>query len=174
MRYTQHQIILHWLSAIIIIWAIFSGFTVGFMPTNSNIKTLIAEFNVSITILFIPLFIFRVYLKFKHPNPAYTNMNRSRILLAINTHRFIYILIFVILGSGVTMLKDSYNIFNLFTLHPVVESKYIRVESQNLHIVSSIMLSALVFLHVGAATVHLIKRNEIFSRMTFAPKEVKS
>ena len=57
MKYSTQQIILHWLSAIIIIWATLSGFYVAFCHPDQPVKEWIGFFNVSLTTLFIPFFI---------------------------------------------------------------------------------------------------------------------
>ncbi|CAK9886650.1 MAG: hypothetical protein XXXJIFNMEKO3_03095 [Candidatus Erwinia impunctatus] len=56
-KYSWQQVVLHWLSAIIIIWATISGFMIFFLQPAQEIKDIIGFFNVSLTTVFIPFFI---------------------------------------------------------------------------------------------------------------------
>ncbi|WP_235515057.1 cytochrome b/b6 domain-containing protein [Erwinia sp. Leaf53] len=68
-KYAWQQVVLHWLSAVVIIWATITGFYAAMFETTPEIKEWIGFFNVSLTTVFIPFFILRVYYLLKLGKP---------------------------------------------------------------------------------------------------------
>lgn len=65
MRYSVGQIWLHWISAVVILWTLFSGFYVAFIDVAMETKNWVGFINVSLSALYIPIFILRVYFSFR-------------------------------------------------------------------------------------------------------------
>lgn len=164
-KYDRRQIVLHWFSAIIILWALVSGISIGMLPLSESVIKCIAELNVSITFLFIPFFIYRIYLRKKLPLPEYHHLSGRHALLARSTQVILYFLVSVVLISGVLMLDKSYTVFSLLEIHPV-SSDAIQIEAfKSLHAVASYLLGIALFAHIFAALMHLRSNTEVFDRV---------
>ena len=64
--YSTCQKLLHWVSAVIIVWALLSGSVVAIFAVPASVKAWVFFFNVSLTTLYIPVFVVRVYCSFTH------------------------------------------------------------------------------------------------------------
>lgn len=53
--YSTSQKLLHWVSAVIIVWALLSGFFVAVFSVPASVKAWVAFFNVSLTTVYIPV-----------------------------------------------------------------------------------------------------------------------
>ncbi len=106
--------LLHWISALVILWAAISGFYLTSLNNDESIKHQIAELNVSITVVFIPFFFWRVIHRIKHGIPSYGNLLSEReVKIARAMHILLYTLVTVVLLSGILMMKKDFTVFNL-------------------------------------------------------------
>ena len=64
--YSRQRVWLHWLSAVVIIWTLASGFYVASVQVPAQLKQTVALFNVSLTTVFIPFFIWRLFAFISH------------------------------------------------------------------------------------------------------------
>ncbi|WHL29004.1 hypothetical protein QJS63_06505 [Pseudomonas juntendi] len=62
-KYAWQQILLHWVSALVIIWVLLSGFYVAHLNVTPTTFHLVAFVNVAMTTLFIPIFLLRWLLR---------------------------------------------------------------------------------------------------------------
>lgn len=69
-KYAWQQILLHWVSALVIIWVLLSGFYVAHLNVTPTTFHLVAFVNVAMTTLFIPIFLLRWLLRRTCSNPA--------------------------------------------------------------------------------------------------------
>jgi len=163
--YDLKQILLHWASAVIIIWAMASGIAIGTLPMADTTIKLIAQFNVSITFVFIPFFAYRIFLRRTLSYPEYQTLSDRHARIALVIQRALYCLVSLVLISGVLMLDHPYQIFNLFEVPPVTTDTKVTHAFKVVHSGSSYLLACLIGLHVTAAILHAVKGNEVFSRM---------
>lgn len=164
-KYAWQQVVLHWLSAVIIIWATFSGFYVAMFDVSAGIKDWVGFFNVSLTAVFIPFFALRVWYLLRLGKPTHeqplTLANRA----ADIAHLLLYINIAVVLISGVLMMERDINIFNLLSIPQPINNLAVTQQFNIIHIISCISLAGLVLLHVLAVIKHEFCGNRILRKM---------
>ncbi|MEW5248712.1 cytochrome b [Microbulbifer discodermiae] len=156
---------LHWSSAAVIIWANASGFYVAFLSDSLVSKNLVSFFNVSITTLFIPLFLFRCFHAFHYTKPKNDNLARWNQWLASQMHRMLYIITTVVLLSGVLMMDRNINVFNLFSLPYLIKDREVTWLINQVHIYSCMVLSVMVLMHIAAVIKHELTGMRILRKM---------
>lgn len=163
-RYSAAQVLLHWLSAIIIVWALVSGFSVAWLDVASGTKALVSYVNVSLTTLLIPFFFVRLLLALRRAAPpAVTPMER----VAALAHWALYSVTSVVLVTGILMMDHPINVFGWVTFPaPVADIKLIETFFR-LHIWSCGLLAVLVGLHVAAVIKHQWQGRNLLARMLF-------
>src|SRR5690349_6671356 len=95
--YSRQRVLLHWFSAAVILWTLLSGFFVAGFGVSARIKELVAFFNVSLTTVFIPFYVWRLFLFFTHTR--FSGMKSMSLVeaLALFAHTLIYLLIGAVL-----------------------------------------------------------------------------
>lgn len=157
---------LHWLSAIVILWASISGLYIAYFELESNIKSRILSFNVSITTVFIPFFFWRIYHRIKHGVPTpHSKMSTLEVKLAHLGHTTLYVLISVVLVSGVLMMGHDILVFELFTIPQPLQGKTSIQFFESLHFYSCRLLALLVICHLAALIKHEVMGKRILRRM---------
>lgn len=167
LKYHPLRVTLHWLSAVIIIWSLISGFTVYLMDLPQKLEVLISFINISLTTLFIPVFAFRIFAALALPalpNPLLSNRNQMAAHLA---HQLLYIVITVELITGILMMKYDINVFNLITLPAPLKTSDSRVLFTHAHVITSIILLSLVSLHIIAVIKHQLCGKSVLGRMQY-------
>ncbi|WP_062266177.1 cytochrome b [Endozoicomonas arenosclerae] len=164
-RYSPGARFLHWSSAAVIIWANASGFYVAFLSESLASKQWVAFINVSLTTLFIPLFLFRCFHSLHYKKPESEDLNRWNQWLASQMHRMLYIITSLVLISGVLMMERDINVFNLFSLPYVIENRDVTGLMNQVHKYSCMLLSLMVLMHVSAVIKHELTGKRILRRM---------
>ena len=162
MFYSRTQIFLHWLSAAVIVWTLISGFYVALFGTSTVLKEAVSFFNVSITAVFIPFFLIRVFLSF------FSGEQPERTLAqwtAFWVHKCIYLVTGVVLASGVMMMEQAINVFDVLFIPAPIESAGLVAVFKKTHDVSCVVLAVLVVLHIGAVIRHEVSGYRILRRM---------
>ena len=156
----------HWVSAFVILWATFSGLYAASLPLGSETKEFISFFNVSITTLFIPFFLFRVFYNvfFKKINHHHFKKTKNY-KIAQYTHALIYSVVLVILITGILMLNHSVSIFNWFHFPRVIHDTSTNHFFEIVHKHSCQVLFVLFSLHILAVIKHEISGVRLFKRM---------
>ena len=167
MKYTCPQVFLHWLSALVIIWATLSGFYVALFKVSPQIKSLIGFINVSTTTIFIPFFIARLYFMFRHGKPEESKPKTFSFYMAHFIHIMLYLSIAMVLVSGVLMMDRDINVFNLFYVPQPLHQVALTALFRQYHSFCCTMLAFLVFIHISAVFKHHLSGNKILSRMRF-------
>lgn len=122
--YSVWQILLHWLSAVVIIWATLSGFYLALLEVGSDVAANVAAFNVAVTTLFIPLFILRCYFRVRWPVSVscVATPNHERAVKVV--HNSLYGVTALVLVTGVLMMDRPVEVFpgsasrSRFTISP--------------------------------------------------------
>ena len=157
---------LHWLSALVILWATFSGTCIAVFTVSEDLRHTIADFNVAITVVFIPFFLWRVLYRLRRGVPAYGDLlSTSGVRAAYCVHLLMYAMTAVVLVSGVLMMTRDINVFNLMLLPNLINDVKITDFFNSLHIYSSRLLGLLVLLHVGAVFKHQLGGVAVLQRM---------
>lgn len=153
--------VFHWISAIIILWALFSGFIVFQTVKDQAILDFVSSFNVSITLLLVPIFIARIINRIHRSRYETDN---SKNAAATFVHICIYLTTIFILITGVFMIKGDVNFFGT-TLFTNSFDESLANASTSAHIYSCMVLGGLVFLHVMAVVKHHFMGNRIMLKM---------
>lgn len=168
-HYSRRRVLLHWLSAIIILWALASGFYVAFNPVSASTEQWVGSLNVSLTTLFIPFFVWRTWLLVCELEPRGTVLSLNK-RLALAVHALIYLVIGVVLVTGVLMMKSAISVFGLVRFpQPLADPLLIEL-ANTVHALSCMVLSLLVALHLCAVLWHEFSGRRVVRRMTFAKR----
>ncbi|WP_019211452.1 cytochrome b [Yersinia massiliensis] len=165
-KYSWQQIVLHWISAVIIVWATVTGFYVALFDVAPTLKTLIGFINVSLTTLFIPVFIIRLYYYFTAEKPEEINTTRLTIFIAHAVHFIIYLNIMIVMVTGVLMMERDINVFGLFMIPQPIHNLAVTSTFNTVHIISCTTLAALVLLHIAAVIKHELSGKRVLKRMS--------
>ena len=164
-RYPLMWRLLHWFSAIIIVWAMCSGFYILIAQPDKDVIHTIADFNVSVTLIFVPIFIIRVLMSRVLEKPITLELIASQRKLAHQVHCLMYAVVSIVLLSGVLMMERDmlifgyYEINTLLTKGPITEGFFI------LHRWANIFLTLLLIAHVAAVIKHQINGIPILKKM---------
>ncbi|NOU51263.1 hypothetical protein HG263_12065 [Pseudoalteromonas sp. JBTF-M23] len=165
---------LHWVSAVVIVWAMLSGLFVSFLPsvavsqqaTLQQLKLFITEFNVSLTMLYIPFFIWRVLHAIRTKKPVYCkSLPTAQVKVAHVAHVCMYTLIATLLCSGLLMMNRPFGIFGLWNMSPMIVDQTWLLFFARVHEYSSYVLLIFIIIHLGALAKHQHSGNQILQRM---------
>jgi cytochrome b561 len=174
LKYDRTAKMLHWVSAVVIIWVMLSGLFVSLLPSSAlsqqaflqELKHIIANFNVSLTILFIPLFIWRVFHAMKTKKPLYCKtLPTVQVKAACLVHLSMYILIATLLCSGLLMMNRPFGVFGLWSMAPIITEQTLLLFFAKVHEYSSYVLLAFIIIHLAALAKHQHSGNQILQRM---------
>ncbi|TCV69146.1 cytochrome b [Pseudomonas fluorescens] len=166
-NYSRRRVLLHWLSAVIILWALASGFYVAFNPVSASTQQWVGSFNVSLTTLFIPFFVWRTWLFVCEREAHGTALSLNR-RLALAVHALIYLVIGVVLVTGVLMMKSPISVFGLVRFPQPLADPTLIERANTIHALSCMVLSMLVALHLCAVLWHEFSGRRVVRRMSFA------
>lgn len=166
MKYDLTSRVLHWISALVILWATISGFYTLIPNVDEQLKQLIASFNVSITAVFIPIFCFRIINRLRNKTPSHSGLITSvEKKIAEVMHIFLYVLVGVVLLTGVLMMDKQILIFNVFQFDQVFDNPTVLVVFKTIHRYSTELLAVCVFVHIAALVKHELSGKRVLRRM---------
>jgi cytochrome b561 len=166
-NYSGRRVLLHWLSAVIILWALMSGFYVAYNPVSASTEHWVGSLNVSLTTLFIPLFVWRFFLFARELETRGAAFSFTK-GLALVAHVVIYLVIAVVLATGVLMMKAPIGVFGLVRIPQPLKDPQLIELATTVHILSCVVLSILVALHLCAVAWHEFSGRRVLRRMSFA------
>ncbi|WP_221740252.1 cytochrome b [Stenotrophomonas maltophilia] len=164
MRYSKAQVLLHWISAVIILWATVSGFYVALLDVPHTVAETIGFFNVSITSVLIPLFAIRVVIAISNHRDAPASGAEWAALIA---HAALYLVTTVVLLTGVLMMEREINVFNLVSFPQPIRDPQLTMAFNTAHRYACVVLGGLLFLHIAAVVKHHLSGNAILKRMSW-------
>ncbi|WP_350262553.1 cytochrome b/b6 domain-containing protein (plasmid) [Pantoea sp. BJ2] len=165
-KYSPIQVVFHWISAIIILWAIVSGFSVAFFDIFFPYKDLISYINVSLTTIFIPILLLRIIFCFLRGKPENTHLKKLEQFIASCAHVLIYINMVIVMITGVLMMESPITVFGWFEFSQPVKDSELTSVFRHIHTISCMTLTALIFLHIIAVVKHQIKGHAILRKMS--------
>lgn len=165
--YSRTAKLVHWASALLILVLLFTGFRAGF-SAEETVKVAMLRIHLPVAFLVLILTVFRLlwwlWVQSK-PAPLGT-VPAWQEALARWMHRALYLLIFVLLGSGIAMsviggLPDA-----VFGTAPLPDLSELPPRAP--HGIGARLILAAVLLHAGAAFYHhFIVRDRTLRRMWF-------
>lgn len=165
--YSAQRMWLHWVSAVVIIWTLASGFYVASFNLRPGIEQCIAFINVSLTTVFIPFFVWRVFIYVSHARRASVRALPLMKKLAHCTHATIYLNIAIVLITGVLMMNRPIDVFGMVDIpQPLSDPQWIAL-FVTVHVWACVLLSLLIMLHVGAVIFHEACGHRILRRMSW-------
>lgn len=165
--YSRLQIILHWISAAVILWALLSGFYVSVIEVAPEIKSMVGFINVSVTALFIPVFILRLYVAVRGSHSLCQVGRPLMERLASWMHKSIYLITAVVLLTGILMMDRPINIFDLVFIPAPLNDPYWIERFFFIHVWACVILLFQVVLHIAAVIKHEMCGRRILKKMVF-------
>ncbi|WP_099529938.1 cytochrome b [Stenotrophomonas maltophilia] len=160
MPYSRTQVMLHWFSAAIILWATFSGFYVAFADAPAGLKQGIGFINVSLTTVLIPFFVLRLCLAI-----AGSRRHNPGEAVARIAHWALYAVTTVVLVTGVLMMERDIDVFHLVVIPAPLSEPVATAAFNATHKYACMVLAGLVALHVAAVARHHLAGNPVLGRM---------
>lgn len=164
--YCRQRVMLHWLSAAVILWTLLSGFLVAGFEVFAHFKEPVAFFNVSLTTVFIPFYVWRVFLFITHTRFSGINARPLLDVLALAAHTMIYILVGAVLLTGVLMMDRGINVFWLLEIPQPVSDPQQLALFVTVHTWLCVVLSLLLVGHIGAVIVHEACKHPVLRKMS--------
>lgn len=166
-KYNRTQVTLHWISAVVIIWGTLSGFYVALFDSTGQHKDWVGFLNVSLTTMFIPVFIFRLWWAKRSGKPKNALLTRREQRLSLYGHLLIYINISVVMVTGVLMMERDINVFNIIAFSQPLHDPVLTSLFNKMHKYSCATLGLLVAGHILAVIKHHHKGRNLLRRMSW-------
>lgn len=156
-------ITIHWLSALLVAVLLIRGFRAGFSTdTATKAAALMVHVPVAITVLLLTLWRLIWWWRFDRKPEPLGGAPRWQEVTATWTHRLLYLLLIVLLGSGIAMSAMSDLPFALFGDAPLPDHDTLPPRAP--HGYAAKALAGLVILHAGAALQHHFLAKDITLR----------
>ena len=164
--YSTQRVWLHWVSAAVIIWTLVSGFYVAFVDVPARVGERVAFINVSLTTVFIPFFVWRLFIFVVHARQASVNTLSPMEKLALFVHTLIYLTVTVVLVTGVLMMDRPIDVFGWVDIAQLLSDPALIALFATIHVWSCLVLSLLIAMHVGAVIFHELCGHRVLRRMS--------
>lgn len=161
--YSKPRVFLHWLSAVVILWATVSGFGVALLDQGDGFRQWVESFNPQLTSIFIPFFAWRLWLAIRATPHRAGKTAQERIAKA--AHTAIYAAVSGVLITGVLMMSHPVTLLALVPLPQLIHSKIALLQLHELHHVLCAALAGLVVLHLAAVAMHQMRGKSVLRRM---------
>jgi len=176
-RYTLAQRLLHWLIALMVVAVLAIGLTFMTMDYQGTVETFgkqatdaLYKYHKTLGILLLLLTILRLALRWRSPPPPYqlplTGFER---LAAYGVHVLLYVvLIGMPIGGWIATAAGGYPVqfFDLNLPGFIGKDKALSETLFLLHGAAGLLLLFLIFLHVGAAIKHLLRKDGVMHRIS--------
>lgn len=162
-HYTKLRIFLHWLSALVILWASATGFWASFLSHHSPIRHFINFINPQITTAFMPFFGWRVVLYAESRPWAVWPSASPQERLALFVHGCLYTTIMVVLVTGLLMMPSPWKLFGIL---PIPVLGILQDQLFLVHRISCMVLVGLIAMHLTAVFYHLCNNTPILQKMS--------
>lgn len=156
----------HWIAAGIISYTMIAGYSLQFL-----VDTIYFDFfsvlNMSLGTLVIPLTVVRYLWKFFRPSVPYpADLSRPKRNMAHLAHEMFYLVIFIMLISGVLMLTHGFTFFWLIEIPHPLDNPEVNAFFFQVHRVACAGVALTLMLHVAAVVKHQVMDNRnILGRM---------
>ena len=164
-KYCWQQILLHWVSAMVILWALISGFYVAHMDVTPATLHRVAFINVAMTTLFIPVFLLRWLLRLTRLKPRSLHDDPKGQRIAHVVHEGLYWTTAIVLASGLLMMDRAIDVFGWFSIAPVLSEPFWHRVWFYIHIAACLLLATGVALHIAAVVLHELSGRRVLRRM---------
>lgn len=164
--YSTQRVWLHWLSAAVIVWTLISGFYVACVDVSPRVAQWVAFLNVSLTTVFIPFFVWRLFIFASHARHIGVRAFSFMEKLGLFAHTLIYLVISIVLVTGVLMMDRPIDVFGLVEIAQPLSDPELISRFLIIHVWACVVLSLLIVLHVGAVVVHELCGHRVLRRIS--------
>lgn len=167
LSYGRFAVSLHWLSAILILVLLGSGFRSD-MSLDPAVKIMILRVHIPVAVLVLILTLIRLiwWWRFDNKPSPLDGTPALQETIARWTHRLLYVLLFVMLGSGIGLSVLSGAPDAVFGSADL--PNFSEYPPRIAHGIAAKILAGLIALHAGAALFHhFVKRDATLKRMWF-------
>ncbi|MBV6824400.1 cytochrome b/b6 domain-containing protein [Pseudomonas sp. PD9R] len=164
--YSRQRVLLHWLSAVVILWTLASGFYVTGIEVSAGVKYWVGFINVSLTTVFIPFFVWRLCIFAAHARYTRVSALFFEEKLALFAHTLIYLTVSIVLVTGVLMMDRPINVFGVVEIAQPLSDPELIAQFFTAHVWACVVLSGLIAVHVAAVIVHEVCGHRILRRMS--------
>ena len=166
-RYGRAAIIIHWISAFLIIGMVLAGFRAA-NTTDLAAKASLLTFHAPVGIAVLILTMIRIFWwLFADRKPAdFSGVSHLQTIAAKTVHRLFYVAILGLAGSGIALFALSGAGEILFAGAPGPLPDFWDFTARYAHAAFARLMVALFLLHVGAALYHhFIRKDRLLARM---------
>ncbi|WP_102857656.1 cytochrome b [Vibrio sagamiensis] len=158
---------MHWVMAIIIIYATVAGYAMLFVMDQPMLFHTLSIINMSVATVAAVLLLFRWVWSFFRVEPELPDtIPTVQKKLAKLAHSVIYLIMMVVFVSGFLMLTHSYELFWLISIPNPISNPDINQFFFMVHRIACALLASLVFLHILAALKHhFVNKNNVLRSM---------
>lgn len=165
--YSRLRIILHWISAAVIIWLTCTGFFAVAHAPDSPVRQMIDAFNPQLATLFIPFFTVRLGLYLQSQSwRVWKSKTRSESAAALG-HFLLYLLITLVLITGLVIMPQKWMLFGILPMPAIIHNQDDLAWLGAAHGGLCTFLALLVMGHIGAVFWHQIKGHPVLNHMMF-------
>lgn len=162
------QVLLHWLSAVVILWTMLTGFYFALFEVHDDFAADVGAFNVATATLFIPFFVLRCYFRVRRPvSVAYVSTVRHGQIVKV-VHNALYSLTALVLVTGVLMMDRPIEVFSWLSFAQPFHDESLQRMFNVVHGIASAILALLIAVHVAAVIGHLCAGRPVLKRMWFS------
>ncbi|MBB5372097.1 cytochrome b/b6 domain-containing protein [Acidocella aromatica] len=165
--YSRTRIMLHWLSAGVILWASLTGFIVAQLPRGNPVRQVIDILNPQITTLFIPFFLWRLAL-YLRAAPWWRSGATLQQRAATSAHMALYASISAVLVSGLFMMSAPWHLLGLIPMPQLTHGVAALQTAHDCHHAACMALAWLISAHLAAVALHQLGGQPILRRMRWA------
>jgi len=169
-RYHPLLVALHWLLAVLIVAALALGALVmAKLPNSDPAKLEALRSHMAGGALILGLTLARLIVRIRTMHPARASTGSFFLnMVAWASHRMLYVLIFTMAASGITMALQAGLVDVVYGGHGALPPDLWVYPVRSLHYLISRMLMALIALHIAGALYHaVILRDGLLRRMAF-------
>ena len=170
-RYGTVAILVHWITALLVLILFFTGFSSAFTEDAlAKVAALRVHLPVAILVLLLTLLRLLWWWRYDRRPPPVEGMPKWQDHAARWTHRSLYLLLLILLGSGIGLTALSGLPFAVFGEEPM--PNLMQFPPKAAHGVAAFLTVALVALHaVAALHHHFFLRDRTLTRMWFLGKD---
>lgn len=170
--YSRLRVVLHWISALVIIWATCSGFFAVAHAPSSPVRQFIDAINPQLTTLFIPLFALRLGLYVQgQPWRAWGDRLAAEQAAAFG-HGLLYLCITLVLVSGLFIMPHQWMLLGILPIPAFIHNQHDLARLGAAHGCLCAFLALLIMGHVSAVLWHQLSGHPVLSRMMFQHRGV--
>jgi cytochrome b561 len=169
-RYGRVAIVLHWLTAVLILAQIGFGWFLEDIPRGTPMRGFYVNLHKSTGLTIALLIVFRLGWRLAHSPPQLPSFVPAWERVAARvSHLALYVCMLVMPSSGYiasNFSKYGVKLFNAVLLPPWgIDDKRIYAVFNTTHVATSYLFVGLIALHVGGAVRHVLRRDGVFARM---------